>query len=388
MESKTGNYIINLELEEYKYFPGDIIEGKINLKLKDTLINKCIFEELIISYSLTENIYYYCEKEDYTYETVTHFNDSKIFEIKKEEINYDYLKGYSIAYGLIIPFQFKIPFIEENNNFHPTFRFIDDNIQCFVSHKLVIEIKNKSNIISKELFIKKPKMTKDNNSVTIFKDEMIKKYYLMNIGRLSYYILTVKSCSYTKPLPVEIHIDKTELKNIKIKAIELSIKKNITIKEINFTYNKIIITKKLKLSDDLSNTQFKEYIPFNKNEFPKINKEEFEKDLNQNKDDNLIKNIKKYNFTPPLDNTLFKCSYKLTIIIKFEETFINNRVVDLPIDYYDENNEIHEKEYFESQKEQAHINDKEINKSNFLTDDGFTLLTKEDFMELIDGKIK
>ena len=217
---------------------------------------------------------------------------------------------------------------------------------------------------------------------------MIKKYYLMNIGRLSYYILTVKSCSYTKPLPVEIHIDKTELKNIKIKAIELSIKKNITIKEINFTYNKIIITKKLKLSDDLSNTQFKEYIPFNKNEFPKINKEEFEKDLNQNKDDNLIKNIKKYNFTPPLDNTLFKCSYKLTIIIKFEETFINNRVVDLPIDYYEENNEIHEKEYFESQKEQAYINDKEINKSNFLTDDGFTLLTKEDFMELIDGKIK
>ena len=34
------------------------------------------------------------------------------------------------------------------------------------------------------------------------------------------------------------------------------------------------------------------------------------------------------------------------------------------------------------------MNDKEINKSNFLTDDGFTLLTKEDFMELIDGKNK
>ncbi len=388
MESENWNYIINLELEEFKYFPGDIIEGNINLKLKDTLINKIISEELKINYCLKENIYYYCEKEDYTYETLTHFNDNKIYEIKKVEINYDYLKGYSIAYGLLIPFQFKIPFLEENKDFHPTFRFLDNNIQCFVSHKLVIEIENKSKKISKELFIKKPKMSKDANSVTIFKDEMIKKYFLMNIGRLSYYILTVKSCSYTQSLPVEIHIDKTELKNIKIKAIELSIIKNITIKEINFTYNKTIVTKKIKILDDLSNTQFKENILFNKNEFPEINKEEFEKDLNPNKDDNFINHIKKYNFTPPLDNIFFKCNYKLMIVIKFEETFINNRVVVLPIDYYyDEKNEIHE-ENFEMSKGKANMNDKEVNKSNALTDDGFTLLTKEDFMELIDGKMK
>lgn len=387
MEPENRDYIINLELEKFKYFPGDVIEGNINLKLKDTLINKNISEELIINYCLIENIYYYCEKEDYTYETVTHFNDNKIYEIKKEEINYDYLIGYSIAYGLIIPFQFKIPSFEENNDFHPTFRFVDDNFQCFVSHKLIIEIKNKSNKISKELFIKKTKMVKDNNSVTIFKDEMIKKYFLMNIGRLSYYILTVKSCSYNKPLPVEIHIDKTEIKNIKIKAIELSIKKNITIKEINFTYNKTLITKQIKVSDDLSNTQFKEYLPFNKKEFSELNKEEFEKELNQNKDDNFLNHIKKYNFSPPLDNTLFKCSYMLTILIKFEETFINNRIVELPIDYYDEKNEIHE-ENSEFQKDQTHINDKELNKSNALTDEGFTLLTKEDFMELIDGKMK
>jgi len=388
MESENWNYIINLELEEFKYFPGDIIEGNINLKLKDTLINKIISEELKINYCLKENIYYYCEKEDYTYETLTHFNDNKIYEIKKVEINYDYLKGYSIAYGLLIPFQFKIPFLEENKDFHPTFRFLDNNIQCFVSHKLVIEIENKSKKISKELFIKKPKMSKDANSVTIFKDEMIKKYFLMNIGRLSYYILTVKSCSYTQSLPVVIHIDKTELKNIKIKAIELSIIKNITIKEINFTYNKTIVTKKIKILDDLSNTQFKENILFNKNEFPEINKEEFEKDLNPNKDDNFINHIKKYNFTPPLDNIFFKCNYKLMIVIKFEETFINNRVVVLPIDYYyDEKNEIHE-ENFEMSKGKANMNDKEVNKSNALTDDGFTLLTKEDFMELIDGKMK
>ena len=200
--------------------------------------------------------------------------------------------------------------------------------------------------------------------------------------------MTVKSCSYTQSLPVEIHIDKTELKNIKIKAIELSIIKNITIKEINFTYNKTIVTKKIKILDDLSNTQFKENILFNKNEFPEINKEEFEKDLNPNKDDNFINHIKKYNFTPPLDNIFFKCNYKLMIVIKFEETFINNRVVVLPIDYYyDEKNEIHE-ENFEMSKGKANMNDKEVNKSNALTDDGFTLLTKEDFMELIDGKMK
>ena len=90
---------------------------------------------------------------------------------------------------MLIPFQFKIPFLEENKDFHPTFRFLDNNIQCFVSHKLVIEIENKSKKISKELFIKKPKMSKDANSVTIFKDEMIKKYFLMNIGRLIYYKL-------------------------------------------------------------------------------------------------------------------------------------------------------------------------------------------------------
>ena len=39
IESKEKEYIIDLELDEYKYFPDDIIEGIINLKPTDNLIN-------------------------------------------------------------------------------------------------------------------------------------------------------------------------------------------------------------------------------------------------------------------------------------------------------------------------------------------------------------
>lgn len=41
-------YIINLELNRFIYFPEDIIEGIINLKANDSLINKIISDDIII----------------------------------------------------------------------------------------------------------------------------------------------------------------------------------------------------------------------------------------------------------------------------------------------------------------------------------------------------
>lgn len=385
-------YIINLELNKFIYFPEDIIEGIINLKANDSLINKIISDDIIIYFSLKQNINYYCEEYDYTYETITHFNERKSYVVHEVTNNYDYLKGYSINYGLKIPFKFQIPKIENGNKLCPSFRFIETNFQCYVNHLLNIEIKNKSNKCSMDIFIRKPKLFNGNNSVKIFKDEMIKKYFFINKGKLSYYIETINCCNYYNSLPITIHLDKTDLINIKIKLIELSINKIISFKDIKFLYNKKIQSKKIKISDDVENKQIKESIKINKNEFPEITKEIIEKQIYGDIDNNSLKEIQKKNYSPPLDNIFFKCYYILKIEFIFEDKFIKNRIIEIPIDYYDEeynNNYIKVKmeENISELESEKIIENKNINNSNKLDLKGeFTLLTKEDFIELIDGK--
>ena len=386
-ESTLKEYIINLEVNEYKFFPGEIIEGILNIKATDNLINKYILNDIIIYFSLTEKISYYCEQLDYTYETISHFKENKTYLIHEITNNCDYLNGYSINYGLKIPFKFPIPKIDKNNNLMPTFIFIEKNFQCYIIHQLNVEIKNKSNTFSIDIFIRKPKLVTGNNNVNIFRDEMIKKYFMFKIGKLSYYIETINSCNYSNNLPVEIHLDQTDLKNIKIKSINLSINKTIFIKDINFSYKKIIFSKNINISDNLNNKQFKENIKINC-EFPEISKNIIEKQIYGNIGVNEIKSIRKYNYSPPLENLFFKCSYVLKIVLIFEAHLIQNRIVEIPIDYFDEgNNNLKgnfEGNILESCKEKE-VNKNYENKLNILND-GFIVLTKEEFINLIDGK--
>ena len=387
-ESNSNVFIIKSDINQFKYFPEDIIEGLIDLKPSESLVNKIISDDILIKISLIQKISYYCEEYDLTYETISHFHENKINLIAEEINNYDYLKGYSINYGLNIPIKFKIPKIEKENNLLPSFRFIETNFQCYVSHHLNIEIKDKSNICTTNIFIKKPKMVNENKLITVFKDEIIKKYLLFNQGRLSYYIETFNYCCYNDSLPIEIHLDKTDLNKIKLKSIELNINKNISFKDIKFSLNKIISKKEIMISNIKSN-KIKEKIAINKSEFPEIPLNFVNNELFGEIDNNILKEIKKYNYSPPMDNIFFNCCYTLKIIFIFEENFIQNRITEIPIDYYDE-------EYKNKNKEQmfeqnlAKLNNEKNNKKNIdeskLLSNGFTLLTKEDFINLIDGK--
>ena len=46
-EIKKLEYKINLEVNKYKYFPEDTIEGSINIKPNDNLINKFEYQRSI-----------------------------------------------------------------------------------------------------------------------------------------------------------------------------------------------------------------------------------------------------------------------------------------------------------------------------------------------------
>ena len=41
------------------------------------------------------------------------------------------------------------------------------------------------------------------------------------------------------------------------------------------------------------------------------------------------------NFTPPVNNILFKCEYFLEISFNFNDKLISDKIINIPIDYYD-----------------------------------------------------
>ena len=87
-----------------------------------------------------------------------------------------------------------------------------------------------------------------------------------------------------------------------------------------------------------------------------------------------------------LIHPFFNCCYKLQLIIEFEQGFIPKINIEIPIDYYDDeyNNINEEKMMKKNLGSEEHMNNNNINESNMV--DGFTVLTENDFLELIDGK--
>ena len=67
------------------------------------------------------------------------------------------------------------------------------------------------------------------------------------------------------------------------------------------------------------------------------------------------------NFTPPVNNIIFKCEYSLEISFIFNDKLIPDKIINIPIDYYD--NEFYNK------KDNNNILKEDINenKSNFST---------------------
>ena len=186
-------------------------------------------------------------------------------------------------------------------------------------------------------------------------------------------------------------MDKTDLKDIKIKSIIINITKNISFKDSIFSYNETLASKEIILSNDLNNNQIKENVNLTKGEFSEVTQNIFKNQIYGKIDNDIIKKIKKYNYSPPVDNIFFNCIYFLKIIINFEDILMKNRIIEIPIDYYDGESIKHKQEKkicFNIENQIEIFNN--LNSTNLLNDvnDGFTLLTKDDFINLIDGKKK
>jgi hypothetical protein len=238
----------------------------------------------------------------------------------------------------------------------PSFRFISPKLKCFIFHILSIKIPGESNFLYIIIFIRKlPNKVfdnkdnkKDNNNneeleTHIHKENIVKICNLFKAGKLSYKIKINKSLKYQdENIPIEIHLDETELKKVSVKSINISFIKSLTFKKNSRIYKETISEKMISILKDKKDITIKDYIQINKEDFPDLSVEEFQKEYNQiinecnalNNDKNLFQEKMKNNFTPPIENELFKFEYLLDIVFNLSTLTKDNNVI-IPIDFYD-----------------------------------------------------
>ena len=412
-EKSTNDYKykISLKINKSKYSPSEEIEGilriipnediKINNFLESNEFLLIFQEKIAYNYSESKSKIIILDKQILTIKEYNKINDTKIYEF---------------------PIKYKLP-DSKTNNFYPTFRYFSNSIKCIISHSISIEFPKNSNKCSVNIFIKKlssvninnKRISKDKNELnkTVFGDEFIKKPFSFKKGRLTYLIKTKNSINYKEKLPIEIHIDERELENIRIESVILAIKKCIYLYNDIHIYKNSLETKynnkKIFLNKKSKNNIINENLELPETEFIPISQRDIQKVNYTNE---------KYNFTPPVDNSLFKCEYCLQVIFHFNSKLKNDKKIDIPIDYYEpqynnknidnfleknlNNNDyiINNCEENDSDKEfneifgkdnNNKINDinekKDGNKKDFDEFNDFVEITKEDFINTIDGKV-
>lgn len=415
-ETNHKNLELSLNLNKIKIFPNEAIEGIITIKRIPEIMNNKTLQNINISFVLNQKIYYRVEEFDFIKNKLDKKMENKSYTIDKQTINYD-LKDYDVDNDINIPFQITIPSAknETSKNLLPSFRFISPKISCFIVHFLIIEVPGESNKTYKTIFIKKIPNEKNNNSnnkdvldAHIFKEETIKKLVLFNIGKLNYFIKTKKTAKYDEIIPIEIHIDETDLKKRKVKNLIISLLKRLSLKKSEKFYQSKILVKKIELLNENKNKVINESIQLSKEEFPDLPineiKENVKELLNETEEfednESLIKTKMNLNFTPPIETEFFKLEYLIQIIFELDSNLVEEKKIVIPIDFYDgdfkssdidslisnsknENNNLDENDL-------NNKNDNNLNEVNLLNDinSDFTIITKEDFINTIDGKIK
>ena len=402
-------YKISLKINKCKYSPLEEIEGILKIiPNEDIKINNFLESNEFLLILQEKIAYNYSESK------------SKIIILDKKIVSFkEYNKNENINI-FEFPIKYKLPDLKIIN-FYPTFRYFSDSIKCIIAHSISIELPNKSNKCIINIFIKKmPSVNIDNKksinelNKTVFGDEFIKKHFSFKKRRLTYLIKTKNSINYKEKLPVEIHIDERELEKIRIESVIIKIKKNIYLYNDIHIYKNSLETiynnKKIVLNKKSKNNIINENLELPETEFIPISQRDIQKVNYTNE---------KYNFTPPGDYALFKCEYCLQIIFHFNSKLKNDKIIDIPIDYYDpqynnkhneklllennlknndyiindcDENEIGDKEYNEifgkDNNKINNINDIEDgNKNEFTEFNDFVEITKEDFINTIDGKV-
>ena len=402
--NKTNNpkkfIISSIKLNKYKFFPGETIEGKLTIiPNKDFQGNdNNILKITNISFHLAQNIIYNVSTLNFMNNLEEQKENNKQTTIKKELINFEHLKGYEIKEILEIPFQFIIPPMDDNSsqNFMPSFRFISPKLKCFIFHILSIKIPGESNFLYIIIFIRKlpnkllddkdNKKDSNNNEeleTHIHKENIVKICKLFKAGKLNYKIKINKSLKYQdENIPIEIHLDLTDLKKVSVKSINISFIKSLTFKKNSRIYKETISEKMISILKDKKDIIIKDYIQINKEDFPDLSAEEFQKEYNQiinecdalNNDKNLYQNKMKNNFTPPIENELFKFEYLLDIVFNLSTLTKDNNII-IPIDFYDgdynninllfpDNNNKDNSNSINNENNIIDIDNKEVNENN------------------------
>ena len=356
IEEETSNNInvkLSLKLNNQRYSPSEEVECLLIIKSnQDTKLTDILKHSECILILKEKIAYKYSEKDNETY------------IIDKKSIKFDKIEEKEDMTTLKLPIKYKIPDVS-TKNFFPSFRYFSDSFKCIINHSICVEIPFISNNASANIFIRKTPLEKISEELnkSVFGDEFIKKFFLIKKGRLTYMIRTKKTISYKEKLPVEIHIDERELGDNKIESVDMKIIKHIYLfNELNiysdyleesFDQKKIFLKdKNIKNNTIIENFLLpeKEFIPISTKHIHKI---DFKKD--------------KFNFTPPVENDLFKCEYCLRIVFNFNKKFIKDKTINIPIDYYDPefDNKINDNKKDEEKKTTINqINDSEENNDN------------------------
>ena len=324
---KDSEVELEIELEKYIFFPRSKLKVKINVKpKKDSFKNN--LKELKIILKLTQFLKY-----EYQYKKINGDikDDSKSKNDEIVEVDFYRLNKNSFDIEMILPGL-------ERKNFYPSFEYRKKEYFLFVRHLLTIEIpelktSNSTGILICKLpekieNIPKPKDLQE-NYFTISKDIMTKGgklVYEFNIKKLIY--------SLNEKIPIKLIINVTDLKDVEIKSVEITIEKIIKILgKINIKFwgekdeikNITVFTKTFE-EDEVKNKilNFSEEIEIDKNELPEfvkenntpLNTKEIERFLRL--DENFIdRDEQRVELNPSIKTDFFSCDYKVKFNIKF-----------------------------------------------------------------------
>ena len=406
-EKNKNNYKVrlSLKLNKSKYIPSEEVQCFLQIEKIENENENFDLNDFLQS---NEFEIIFQEKIAYIYSD----EKSQLYILDKKSLKFSDYKILEDKNSAKISIKYKLP-DKNTQDFYPTFRYFSSSIKCIIAHAIQIQLPLKSNKASVNIFIKKlPIETitdkKDELNKIVFKDETIKKYNLLNKGKLSYLIKTKKSLSYKEKLPVEIHIDERDLENIKIESVTIKIKKTIYLYNNIHLYKNSLETyfnmKKIYLNKNSKNNTISENLELPETEFIPIAQRDIQKINNTNQT---------FNFTPPVNNILFKCEYILQVILNFQSQLIKNKSIDIPLDYYDSQyNNINNNNNDKKEIEENIINDNNINSINNYDDNNsnkfnevfgkenndnknidkndnnindFIEITHEDFINEIDG---
>ncbi len=341
----NGEALINIILEKYDFFPGEIIKGNLILKSFNFL------KKGIVEYKLFNHEYYSYNEETNLNSNLERKNINIIFT---KSLVYNNYIDYSLSKGIKIPFSILL-----KNDIFPNFEYCLSKVKGYIRNFLEINIPELNLTKQQLIIIKKPFMITE-SLLSFNKVENLNIFGIFKKGNISFNASYKKNCyRFLDKVPIKVIIQINGNNNVNIIKI-----KNLLLRKIIFKNN-----------NNINNIEIK-YLLFNNQIDININ---LDKNNNHLELDNYVcieepeslfnkYKLKIHNFyflnikdksylmklIPDVDSNLIKCEYKIIIIITYSSSFKKGDVcLEMPIYVYHEENKIN----FEINKE-SNLNNK------------------------------